>query len=344
MNIQTILYYLLFLILLPFLTFSGCSMTVKEVQSDKDFKVDDTATEIRFATPDVIRLHEANLSQEYTVGPGDIIKIDVWNRPRLSGEHLVGPHGQITLPMLGEFKIGGLTREKAATRISKKYMTYYEKPTVTIEILQYLNNKVYVLGKVSSPGVIHFTGRGTLLEALSMAGGLPNNENASFYTKCYIIRGREQVIWVDLLQLLQKANIKLNIRLANNDIIYIPEYTDAAVFVMGEVRSPGSYEIQTTGLTIMDAINLAGGPTEDANMNKVRLIRGAKEQDGVKLVNLERMLAKGDFSQNYLLKDNDILYLPKKGIATFNYYLRQIDPFLRTFISGTIVQEAVEDE
>jgi polysaccharide export outer membrane protein len=319
-------------------------MTVVEVPTGKDFNVDRSTTEISFATPEIVRLHENNMGQEYVIGPGDLVRIDFWNREKLSGEHMVGPYGHITLPMLGEFKIAGLSRKKASRIISDQYGKYYDKPIVTIEILKYLNNKVYVLGKISSPGVIHFSGGGTLLEAISMAGGLPSREKASFFSKCYIIRGKDQVIWVDLQQLLQKANIKLNIKLANNDIIYIPEYMDAAVFVMGEVRNPGSYEILTTGLSLMDAVNLAGGPTEDGNVNSIRLIRGMKEEEGVKLVDLDHMLARGDFSQNYLLKDNDIIYIPKKGIAKFNYYLRQIDPFLRTFISGTIVTKTLENE
>jgi polysaccharide export outer membrane protein len=155
------------------------------------------------------------------------------------------------------------------------------------------------------------------------------------------VRGKEQIIWIDLLQLLQKANIKLNIRLANNDIIYIPESMDAAIFMMGEVQNPGAYQIQTAGLTLMDAINLAGGPTENGNTKEIRLIREMKEEKGVKIIDLENILAKGDFAQNYLLRDDDIIYIPRKGIATFNYYLRQIDPFIRTFLSGAVIYETV---
>jgi polysaccharide export outer membrane protein len=116
---------------------------------------------------------------------------------------------------------------------------------------------------------------------------------------------------------------------------------DAAVFVMGEVKNPGSYQIQTAGLTLMDALNLAAGPTEDGNINEVRLIREMSEQQGVKVVDLDGILARGDFSQNYLLKDNDIIYIPRKGIASFNYFLRQIDPFIRTFLSGAVIYETV---
>lgn len=335
----------LWLILIPVilvaLLLHGCGTPSAEIKAAKTFEVENLKTELPFATPEVIRLHEANMVRKYRIGPGDVIKVAIWNRPKLSAEHVVGPYGLITLPMHGQYKIAGLERNTAAAAISKIYQKYYDDPITTVTILKFLNNKVFVLGRVSNPGIVHFSGDGTLLEAMAMAGGLPTRDRTIFLSKCYIIRGKNQIIWIDLLQLLHKANINLNIRLANNDIIYIPESMDAAVFVMGEVKNPGSYQIQTAGLSILDAINLAGGPTEDANSSKIRLIRDMQEREGVTIVNLNKMLAKGDFSGNYLLKDNDIIYIPRRGIAKFNYYLRQIDPFLRTFISGVVIREAM---
>ena len=320
---------------------AGCSTPPKLIEDNTEFAVDPSKREIPYATPEVIRAHEANLRQEYRIGPGDLVRIDVWNRERLSGEHVVGPFGKVTLPMVGVFEIGGLNRQDAAARIADMYSQYYDDPLVTVKILKFLNNKVYVLGRVSNPGVIHFNGDGTLLEALSLAGGLPTRDKTIFLSKCYIVRGKEQIIWIDLLQLLQKANIKLNVRLANNDIIYIPESMDAAVFLMGELKNPGAYQIQSAGLTLLDAINLAGGATENGNINEIRVIREMSEQQGVEVVDLDNILAKGDFTQNYLLKDDDIIYIPRKGIATFNYYLRQIDPFIRTFLTGAVIYETV---
>lgn len=203
-----------------------------------------------------------------------------------------------------------------------------------------MNNKVFILGRVTNPGVIHFEGNGTLLEALALAGGLPTRDTTIFLPKCSIIRGKNQIIWVDLVQLLQKGNLKLNVKLKNNDIIHIPESTDAAVFVMGEVKNPGSYQIQTPGLSLLDVINLAGGPSEDANVEEIRIIRNMKESN-VRVINLNQLIEQGDFTQNYLLKDNDIIFIPRKGIAEFNYYLRQIDPLIRTFIGGALLGAAL---
>ncbi len=117
---------------------------------------------------------------------------------------------------------------------------------------------------------------------------------------------------------------------------------DAMVFVMGEVNAPGAYSIQTFNFSVMDALNLAGSPTEDADIKKIRLIRGMTEKSDILNVNLSRIVSKGDPSDNYKLKKNDILYVPRKGIAKFNYYLRQINSFISTFINATVVEEALK--
>lgn len=331
------------LLLITVLSIWGCVPAAVSLNSDVKFPIQGIAAEIPFATPEVIRLHEVNLIREYIIGPGDILRIDIWNRPELSGEHLVGPYGHITLPILGEFKIGGNTREGAAKSVTDLYVKYYDHPLITVKIVKYMNNKVYVLGRVSNPGVIHFSGNATLLEALSMAGGLPTEGEKAVLSKCYVVRGKDQIIWIDLLQLLHQANTKLNVRLANNDIIYIPESIDISVFVMGEVENPGSYQISSSRFNLLDAINLASGPTEDANIKEIRLIRNLSEREGVKVIDLGAILSKGDFSQNYLLAENDIIYIPRKGIAEFNYFLRQINPFMKTFIDGSQIQNELND-
>lgn len=334
-----------FIAMLIILLQVGCGTTSDIIIPEgigEAFKKTAFETKIPFATPEILKVHESNLSKDYEIGPGDKIQIDFWGRDALSGAHVVGPFGKITLPMLGEFNIGGLTRVQAIGDITMEYQNFYETPILTVKILQYLNNKVYVLGRVTNPGVIHFEGNGSLLEALSLAGGLPTRDKTIFLSKCSIIRGNDQIIWVDLVQLLQKGNLKLNVKLRNNDIIHIPESTDAAVFVMGEVKNPGSYQIQTSGLSLLDAINLAGGTTENGNVNEIRLVRNM-EEGNVMVVDLMDFIEKGDYTKNALLRDDDIIFVPQRGIAKFNYYLRQVDPLLRTFISGALLKSSFFD-
>ena len=85
------------------LSIFGCSPDPVKVKDGTPFKTVDHETRIPYATPEELRIYEANLDKQYLIGPGDRIKIEVWGREDLSREHLVGPHGLITLPMVGVF-------------------------------------------------------------------------------------------------------------------------------------------------------------------------------------------------------------------------------------------------
>jgi polysaccharide export outer membrane protein len=180
---------------------------------------------------------------------------------------------------------------------------------------------------VTNPGVVTFPGKGTLLEALALAGGLPVLEKEAFLTKCAIIRGKDKIIWIDLKELLDNGNMGLNARIQNNDVIYIPESEAELAYVMGEVKQPGALRLKGQ-LTFMDALMMSGGPTREANLKKTYIIRFNGEKGFVKEINLKAMLEKGDMSQNFLLHDNDVVFISQSGISKFNFALEQITPFL----------------
>jgi polysaccharide export outer membrane protein len=109
----------------------------------------------------------------YELGPGDMLSITVWERPELSGKHVVGPDGYISLPVAGPVKVGGLGREESHALVSSALGRYYEAPIVTVDIEDYVSNRILILGRVTNPGAIQFTNPPTLLETITLAGGLP---------------------------------------------------------------------------------------------------------------------------------------------------------------------------
>jgi len=114
-----------------FVSLWGCSSTPVEIKDEKPFKSVEFESKIPYVTPELLRIYDANLNREYLIGPGDVLKIGVWKRPDLVGKHVVGPHGLVTLPMVGVFKIGGLSRDEAAKAIKNLYLKYYADPLVT---------------------------------------------------------------------------------------------------------------------------------------------------------------------------------------------------------------------
>jgi len=180
---------------------------------------------------------------------------------------------------------------------------------------------------------VNFPGRGTLLEALALAGGLPYQGKETFLTKCAIIRGNDIVIWIDLQDLLKNGNMALNASIMNNDVIFIPEAEDEMIYVMGEVITPGAIQLKSS-MNVLKAIMLAGGMNKHANPEKIFIIRQQDLKGNVIRVNLKNLLEKGDFAKNYTLLPEDIVFVSPSGMAKFNYTLEKLIPALQVLNLG----------
>ena len=242
----------------------------------------------------------------------------------MSGKHIIGPDGLITVPLLGSMKINAMTREEAASSIGNAYKPFYTYPSVTLGIDEYQANRITVLGRVLNPGVLKFERPPELLEALARAGSLPVLDKQATLTRCAIFRGRDRVIWVDLQRLLSRADMTYNIRLKPNDLIYIPDSNDTLVYVMGQVGKPGAYRL-TPDMTLMDALAQAGGPNEDAEQDNIGIYRPGR--DGMEKAPMKSLIT-GDRKVNFAMEEGDVIFVPKKGIAEVGYVLRQLLPGL----------------
>jgi polysaccharide export outer membrane protein len=280
---------------------------------------------VNSSTIEALLQFEAEEEKDYRIGEGDEIAVSVWGRPELSGKHLVGPDGMITLPYAGALRVAGLTRKLAAESAAQAWSNYYESLAVTAEVLKYESNRIFILGRVANPGVVRFDSQPTLLEAVTRAGGLPiggiGAEKAAL-ARCMIFRGRDKLVWIELRSLLNGANLALNIRLQRNDTVYIPDSDDQLIYVMGEVKRPGAIRM-TPGMSFLNALAQAGGPTEDARTGKVRLVRPA--------ANLQRDFELAQFYRagrdpNVALQDGDVIYVSRNGLAKIGYVLQKLSP------------------
>lgn len=268
-----------------------------------------------------MRQFESEVPSQYLIGPGDKLTVIVAGRPELSGQHTVGPDGNITLPFAGTIRMLDLNRDQAAEAIRRALSTYYLDVYITVRIDEYTSNRVVVLGRVEHPGVVHFEDNPTLIEVLSRAGGFPILRPEQVLTRCAVLRGNK-ILWLDLKRLLN-GDLSLNIRLKRNDIVYIPDAYDTTVYVLGEVNKPGVYRL-TPKMSFLDALGQAGGPNIDANTDEIRLIRPGQGLN--QAVALDRVLAP-DRTLNVALEEGDIVYVPRRGIAKIGYILKQINPF-----------------
>ena len=307
---------------------------------EKDFKVDLPKQIQGFATPEKIEAISPHETFQYHLGPGDFVNIQVWHRPELSMENIVvSPDGFIAIPRVGSLNVMSRTPDEVQNMVTSKLEALYIKPEVTVRVHEFHNNKAFVLGRVSKPGVINFPGKGTLLEALALAGGLPDQGKEASLTKCAIIRGNDTVIWIDLIDLLKNGNMALNAPIRNNDVIYIPEAADDLIYVMGEVVTPGALQLKN-GMNVLKAIMLAGGISKQANPEKVFIIRQQNLKGDIIKVDLKNLLEHGDFTQNFTLIPNDIVFISPSGMAKFNYAIEKILPSLNVLSLGTSSAES----
>ena len=275
----------------------------------------------------------------YLLGEGDVLRVNVFGRPEISGQFVIGPDGVITLPLAGSVQVARLTRDEAQAQIAQRLRDYFTHPHVTVGVEEYTSNYVTVLGRVETAGRQRFANPPTLAEVLANAGAMPILDKQATLNRCAIMRGREKLIWVDLKALLN-GDMAYNMRMKKGDIVFIPDSSETAVYVLGAVPKPGSYRLSPR-MTVLDALAQAGGPTMDAAPQKVGIYRASTRQaqtlDFAQLVGPERV-------GNYALEDGDVLFVPTSGLADFGYFLRQLSPAISVLTFGMAIDTYMNEQ
>jgi polysaccharide export outer membrane protein len=315
-------------------------LTFLQIVCAEDSKGPDFSThrKERAITPtELVKEFEAPPVDSYRLYGGDEIFIEIWARPELSGKHTLGPDGKITLPVSGVLSLSGLTRDEAQDAIKNALGHYYSDISATVRVDHYSSYHIYVLGRVSNPGALQFESQPTLLEVLTRAGSLPvggSGAEKAGLVRCAVFRGGDKIVWIDLKTLMTQGNLALNIRLARNDLVYLPDADDQLVYVLGDVQHPGAFRL-SADMSFLDAFSLAGGATEDADSKHIALIRPSTGKQ--REVPLKELLA-GNRELNSSLEEGDIIFVPKRGIARFGYILQKTSPVTTFAILGSTLK------
>jgi len=121
----------------------------------------------------------------YTIGEQDVLDIDVWQEKELSGQAVVRPDGKITMPLVGEIYVVGMTPVQLQTELMKKLEPFVTVPQVTVSVHEINSRKVYVMGEVGHEGVYHINSTTTISQILVQAGGVREYAKRS---KIYVLR------------------------------------------------------------------------------------------------------------------------------------------------------------
>ena len=216
------------------------------------------------------------LAADYFLGPGDVLKITVYDNIDLETITRISDDGNIIMPLLGQVKVDGLSVSKASGQIATLLADgYIINPQVNIFVQEFRSKKAIVLGQVNRPGIIEMSGPITLLELISKAGGLAGDFGEAATIKRKKSNG-DDVITVNLKSLIEGGDVSQNIDIHDGDTIYVSKA--GMCYVTGQVRSPNAYKCGDN-ITVLKLITLAGGFTDTASKSSVRIVRIV---DGVK--------------------------------------------------------------
>lgn len=235
-------------------------------------------------------------TDQYQLGPGDVIGVTVWDQLDLSGKFTVDPDGGFVFPIVGRFQAAGRTTKAVEADMKERLKTQriFTDPQVTVVVDTYVSQRVFIVGEVRTAGSYPLRGETTLLEALAQAG----SPTAEASAEVVIVRpssddrrqravlpseaAETEIVRVDLTQL-QGGDLTRNVKLHGGDTVFVPKA--GRVFVSGQVRNPGEY-VARRGTTVLQALSLAGGISERGAANRVRIVRvvdGKRKELKVKL-------------------------------------------------------------
>jgi polysaccharide export outer membrane protein len=219
-------------------------------------------------------------SNDYIVGAQDLLKVTVFGVAELTRDVTVDTDGTFDFPLIGRVKAAGLTVRAIETelkaRLSKGLLV---NPTVTVDVGAYRSQTVYVLGEVRDPGRKMLAGNASIMSALAEAGFTTNA--GSYVIISHRPAGSDSpegpVLPTDTGAPQIRVNRKdlemgraMNVRLQDGDTIFVPKAE--TFFISGFVRSPGSFAIDGD-LNVLQALALAGGPTDQAAQNRITIDR-----------------------------------------------------------------------
>ena len=264
-------------------------------------------------------------SAEYTIGPGDVLQITVWQFKDLDRTVTVRQDGIVTFPPIGDVQAAGLSTEGLASRVEDQLFSYTRGTTkVTVAIQEFRSRYVVVNGAVARPGRYAFEEIPGLFEVISVAGGVLPGARLSEVWVLRTTPQRTTSFRADLNAYLQSGDREQLPALEVGDAIFVPGGAAGAemlpgvatpgpttIAILGAVGRPGTYEVQHS-FSLPEVIGLAGGLTPEADLEEIKVL--SREPDGSELVatlDLEEIFRAGE-PMHYPVRPGDAIYVPTR--------------------------------
>lgn len=273
----------------------------------------------------------------YKVGPGDELSITLWQGAK--GEEykvIVQVDGTVSLPYQEALAVSGMTPREIDRHVTKLLSRYERHPRVDVRVIKAQSKTVSIFGEVQSllrqptgPGNYFLTGKETLVDFLSRAGGPTKDADL---TKVQIIRGGKTVL-LNLDHAIKQGDWSENAVVDDGDTVFIPSLAQSKrrIYVLGEVKKPGIVEF-TGDINFLDAVSKSGGFGEGAYFQDIRIVRSDRDSPQILPIAFDRFMEQGDLTQNLALRDKDVLIIPRSPIGNWNQFIKDITPTLDILI------------
>jgi len=231
----------------------------------------------------------------YRIGPRDLVDIKVFETPELNVSRRVSEDGEVNLPLIGNVALAGLTEGEAARKLKTVLEgKLLQRASVAVQVQEFRSTPITVIGAVRQPGNLAFSGRWTLLEAVTAAGGLTEAHGNLVYVIRHAANGLSDQIAVPIDDLLVRTDPKVNIPIVAGDLINVPVTIEVIVYCLGEIQQPGAVPFKSSErMTLLTLISRAGGLTDRAS-RKILIKRNGRDGKLELTADYKRILAGKD--------------------------------------------------
>jgi polysaccharide export outer membrane protein len=247
----------------------------------------------------------APVAESLRIGAGDLLNISVMREPDLDRRVRVRDSGEVSLPLVGDVAVQGMSAADAAKAVEKRYLDgqFLKHPDVSVFIEEFATQQVAVLGQVGKPGSYSLPAARSLIDVLAMAGGLTEIADRHITIERASHAASAEVF------LSNRADdaLEANVQVFPGDKVVVPKA--GIIYVLGDVGRPGGYVMQNESrMTVLQAVAMAAGLNRTASADHVRLVRGKDGQFAEQEIPLKEM-QRGEVP-DLLLEANDVLYVP----------------------------------
>lgn len=278
-------------------------------------------------------------STDYQIGPEDLVQITMYNVPDGEGRATprtlsvrVSQEGKISLPLIGEIGVSGLTLSDLEKELATRYAKYIRNPQVGVLVTEY-RQRVSVIGAVQKSAVFELTGPKTVIDMLAMAGGVTDRAGTQVHIYRQGPKGRESYV-IDLMVLASNASLitadnagLITMPVQAGDVINVP--LAGTFFVDGAVRKAGPYPLGRR-YSLTQALATAGGVDPELNSSDITIFR-RKGTSGMEQIAVDLDSVMAGTAPDIPIEPDDVIVVPLSGAKYF------VKRFIGTIVSGISV-------